>query len=137
MSLVRINWRPDSTELRKFGLAMLVGFGLIGTLFHFGLNRTEVALVCWIFGAVAGVLGLTGWKAALPLYWTWMGIAFVLGNIMSRVVLTLFYYGMITPMGLCRRLAGRDRLKLRKPATSTYWIDVALRTDPNQLDHQF
>ena len=124
-------------ELRKFGVAMLVGFGLIGALFRFGLHRPEAALGCWIFGAVAGVIGLTGWKVALPLYWAWMGIAFVLGNIMSRTVLTLFYYGMITPMGFCRRLAGRDRLKLRKPAAYSYWTDVPPRADPDQLDRQF
>lgn len=136
MSLVRINWRPDSTELRKFGVAMVVGFGLIGLFLRYGLHRPDAALGCWVFGAVAGALGLTGWKVALPVYWAWMGIAFVMGNIMSRVVLTLFYYGMITPMGLIRRQV-KDRLSLRKPSASTYWTEVPPHNDTTNLERQF
>jgi hypothetical protein len=137
VSLVRINWKPGPAELRKFGWAMLIGFGLIGLILQFWLHRPLGARGCWIFGAVAGLLGLTGTKVALPVYWAWMGIAFVLGNVMGRVVLALFYFGMITPMGWVMRLGGRDKLTLRRGAHATYWRDCPPPADKARYERQF
>lgn len=136
MSMVRINWHPTAAELRKFGVAMLVGFGLIGGLF-FWKQMPTVATVCWIFGAVAGVLGLTGTRAALPVYAGWMAVALVMGNIVSRVLLAVIYYVVFTPMGLIRRLLGHDRLQLRRRQQDTYWVDAPRVTDPAQYERQF
>ena len=33
MFLVHMNWKPSASELRKFGLVLLVGFELIGAFF--------------------------------------------------------------------------------------------------------
>ena len=138
MSLVQINWKPDARALRKFGVAMLVGFGLIGLLLQFGPHhRPLAARVCWGFGAAAGLLGLTGTRAALPVYWAWMGLAFVMGSIMSRVVLTVFYFGMITPMGWGMRLAGRDKLRLRRRDVKTYWSDLPPPAGKAGYERQF
>ena len=101
MALVKIDWKPGPGELRKFGIAMLVGFGLVGILFYFGLFPARephpgVGLGCWIFGAVCGLLGLTGTKAALPVYWGWMGVALVVGTALSFILLAVVYYGLFT-----------------------------------------
>lgn len=136
MSLVRINWKPSPSELRKFGIAMLVGFAIVGAILRFGFHKADAAMGAWIFGAVAGALGLTGMPIALPVYWAWMGIGFVAGNIMSRLLLGVFFYGMITPMGLIMRLFGRDKLQLRRTAGSTYWQQVPPHTS-NDFERQF
>jgi hypothetical protein len=136
MSMVRINWHPSAAELRKFGVAMLVGFGLIGGLF-FWKQMPTTAAVCWVFGAVAGVLGLTGTKAAIFVYIPWMAVALVMGNIVSRVLLAVIYYAVFTPMGVIRRLLGRDRLQLRRRQQDTYWVDAPGVTDPAQYERQF
>lgn len=136
MSMVRINWHPSASELRKFGVAMLVGFGLIGGLF-FWKRMPAAATVCWIFGAVAGVLGLTGTKVAMGIYVPWMGVALVMGNIVSRVLLAVIYYAVFTPMGLVRRLLGHDRLQLRRRQQDTYWLDAPDVTDPARYERQF
>ena len=135
MSLVTISWHPDAKALRKFGVVVLVGLCLIGLLFQFGLLKTDVALGIYIAGGVLGLPALTGTVIALPGYWLWMGIAFVMGNIMGRVLLTLFYYGMMTPMGLLRRMA-KDRLQLRARGQSTYWRDLP-SDDPTRYERQF
>ena len=143
MSLVQINWDPDARELRKFGVTMLVGFGLIGLALHlwpwgWPFHRNPgAALVCFGVGAAAGLLGLTGTRAALLFYWPWMGVAFVAGNIMSRILLGAFFYGMITPMGLVMRLVGRDRLKVRRKNRETYWEDIPPVADRSRYEHQF
>ena len=137
MSLVHINWKPGAADLRKFGVAMIVGFGIIGLLMQFAAHKPATAYGCYGFGAAAGLLGLSGTRAALPVYWAWMGVAFVMGNIMSRVLLAAFYFGMITPMGWTMRLIGRDKLRLRKPATASYWTDLPPPAAPTSHERQF
>ena len=143
MSFVQINWKPGSRQLRSFGLVVLVGFSLLGTVRllwpgpghpgHIGAS----ALVCFGIAAVAGGLGLTGAKAALPFYWAWMGMACVLGAIMSRVLLGLFFYALLTPLGLVMRLTGRDRLQLHRRNMDSYWHDVPAVPDVSRYERQF
>lgn len=141
MSFVQIDWHPDRKGLRSFGVSMLAGFGLIGLAFYLGWPfspNVKVAYGCWIFGFVSGILGLTGTKVALPFYWLWMGIAFIMGNIMSRLLIASFFYFMITPMGLFMRLIGRDKLALRRRTCDTYWCDVPPpTTDRRRYERQF
>ena len=135
--MVRINWSPSPKDLRIFGVTMAVGFGLIGALFH-ARGHASAAYGAWIFGAVAATLGLTGTQLALPIYWAWMGVAFVMGHIMTRVVLILVYYGVVTPVGVISRLAGRDVLALTPRNPETYWKDLKEPPeDPAAYERQF
>lgn len=143
MSLVKLNWKPSPKELRQFGAIFGSGFLLIGLVKYFWIwnwlfERNEKLGLIFIFiGIVGGAIGLTGTKLALPLYWVWIGIAFVLGNIMSRVVITLIYYGLITPMSFVARLLGRDKLQLKKRAVQSYWQDISLPHEPEKYERQF
>lgn len=123
MSLVKINWHPDVKELRKFGLVVLIGFAIIGAVFFFTAKTTS-AYYLWGIGALFGFSGLTGTVIALPFYFIWMGFAFVVGNIMSRLIMLLVFFVVVTPLGVIMRLTGRDRLKLKKSNASTYWEDA-------------
>ena len=139
MSLVKLNWKPTPKQLRQFGVIFLTGFLIIGLVkyfwpFSWGLTKdTTFGLIAMAIGAVGGGLALTGTKAGLPLYYFWMGIAFVMGNIMSRVIVVLIYYGVVTPLGLVARLVGRDRLNLKKGNTETYWHDISLPAEAEGL----
>jgi hypothetical protein len=136
MSMVQINWKPDATELRKFGAAMIVGFGIIGSVLLWR-EHSAAAMGCYVFGSVTGAIGLTGAKIALPFYWAWMGIAFVMGNIVSRLLLAIVYYGVLTPIGLFRRGLGRDPLLLKRPECDSYWIDTDETKNVESYEKQF
>ncbi len=57
-----------------------------------------------------------------PLRRIWMALAFAMGWVMSRVVLAVLFYVVVTPLALVARVAGHRFLALdRKPAGS-YWI---------------
>ena len=124
MSMVAINWKPQAGELRKFGISMLVGWGLVGALFYFVFKYTLTAYIMWGAGGTLGILGLTGTALALPGYWVWMGFAFVMGNIVSRIFMFLLYFGPVLITGLLQRMTGRDRLRLKKKDYDTYWVDM-------------
>jgi hypothetical protein len=138
-SLFDIRWRPGTRDLRWFGAGLLVCFGLLGAAFYFGWPQAQsrtAGLVLWIAGGASGTLGLTGTRLARPLYLAWMGFAWLAGNVVSCVVLTLVFLLVILPMGLFFRLIGRDRLGLRRRSES-YWSDLSLPEDPARYERQF
>ena len=53
-----------------------------------------------------GMLAATSARGSQFFYRHWMRVAAILGMINSRILLALVYYGLITPMGLMRRLIG-------------------------------
>ena len=136
MALVEINWKPTPRELRKFGVAMIVGFGILAALAYLWWEMPRLAWGFGIAGAVAGLLGLTGTAAAMIVYLPWMAIAFVMGNIVSRVLVAAFFFLLITPMGLVMRVVGKDAMQ-RKNRRPTMWSDLPVRTDPDRYERQF
>jgi hypothetical protein len=119
------------------------GFLVIGLVKYFWpfswlLTKNETfGLWAMGIGVVVGAIGLTGTKLALPFYWAWLGIAFVMGSVMSRVIMTLIYYLVFTPMSLFGKLIGRDRLQLKKPKGNTYWIDLPAADSSERYERQF
>jgi len=44
----------------------------------------------------------------------WFGFSGLLGDVVSRILLTVVYFIVVFPMGMIRRLAGKDSLKLKE-----------------------
>ncbi|MBI5519001.1 MAG: hypothetical protein HY916_02955 [Desulfovibrio sp.] len=84
-----------------------------------------LTLICLIIGLVRGASGWFAVAAALlvlnmtapmlfgPASRLWFGLSAVLGTVMSKVILTLVYYLVLTPVGLLRRAMGKDSLRLK------------------------
>ena len=49
-----------------------------------------------------------------PLAKLWFGLSHVLGTVMSKVILTLTFFLVLTPMGLLRSLRGKDPMRVRQ-----------------------
>jgi hypothetical protein len=117
----------DSSKraLRSFGLVVGgVCLAIAAVLFwrHGWIVRTPET---W-FGAIGlGLvfMGLTFPRALKPLHIVWMTLALILGFIMTRVILSIVFFGMMTPIGLIRRALGKDPMRNDATATrATYWI---------------
>jgi uncharacterized membrane protein len=54
----------------------------------------------------------------------WYGLSGLMGDILSRIILTIVYIVVVLPVGFIRKLAGKDPLKLRdfKKADSSVMI---------------
>jgi len=48
-----------------------------------------------------------------PVAVIWLGISDLIGSVVSRILLSLVFFLVVTPIGLLRRLSGKDSLKLR------------------------
>jgi hypothetical protein len=85
-----------------------------------------MVLICLLLGSwgkfpkflpvsVALLLITMIWPNAFrPLATLWFGLSHVLSNIVSRVILTVLFFLVVTPIGLIRRVLGADALQLKK-----------------------
>lgn len=112
----------DKGALRKFGLTVGLAFIALGSLAYFWKHR-EWGLYPIGLGALLFLVGAILPRILRPVYLGWMSIALVLGAVMTRVLLTIFFLLVVTPVGLFFRLIGRDVLhrKFDRQA-KTYWI---------------
>lgn len=107
-------------DLRNFGLVMGVALAVIG-----GILLWKKSSLHWVFFGCAGGMALMGLAlpiVLLPLQKAWMLLAGLLGWVMSRIILSVLFYLVVTPMGLVARLIGKQFLdtRFRKEADS-YW----------------
>ena len=129
--------KTDRRELKKFGLTMAAAFGLLSALLAY---RGSAALpyVLGLAGAFL-VMGLAQPMLLKQVYVGWMGLAFALGAIMSRVILTLLFFTGMTVIGLISRMMKPDMLEERPdPNASTYWQKREPSSDVKRhLERQF
>jgi len=111
--------------------------------------------------ALNGVLGLIWWRGLIPgaaslaavglallaiatasvhpqwfrgFYRGGMTFSFQIGQIMGRVLLTMFFFILVTPMGLILRLFGKDLLRLKRtPEANSYWQKAKDNRDFDRL----
>lgn len=124
--------------LRSFGLLVGAVFLAIAGVVFWRHN--------WITGTTEGVLAgigavlvLFGWiypLALRPVYYVWMGLALVLGYVMTRIILTIVFYVVVTPIGLIRRMLGHDSMNRElRPEQATYWLKKTYPDEsPNRLE---
>jgi len=68
----------------------------------------------YLFVAMAlQVLNMTVPQIYRPVAVIWLGLSDLLGSVVSRVLLAIVFLVVVTPIGIFRRLIGRDSLKLR------------------------
>jgi hypothetical protein len=53
-------------------------------------------------------------NAFRPLAVLWFGLSHLLSRVMSRVILTVVFFLVVTPIAIIRRLCGADALQLKK-----------------------
>jgi len=111
--------------LRSFGLVVGGVFAGIAAVIAWrnGWALTPWAVVLGGPGLVLMTFGLVAPRVLRPVYKVWMGLAVVLGFVMTRVILTLVFVGLVIPIGLVLRLVGKDLLRLElDPAADSYWL---------------
>jgi hypothetical protein len=48
-----------------------------------------------------------------PLAVVWFGVSDLVGAVVSKILLSILFFGVVTPIGILRRLFGKDSLRLR------------------------
>ena len=110
-------------QARNFGLMLLpILLGLAGLAYWRG--RERAALILAVLSVVPPILTFAAFPLWLRFFGAWMKLAEVLSWVMTRVILSVFFFGVLTPIGFVMRLFRADPLdrnwKNRRPS---YWVD--------------
>jgi multisubunit Na+/H+ antiporter MnhG subunit len=93
-------------QAKDTGLALVLILLLIA---HF--KKQEILLLPAI-GVVILIMVYPKWF--LPLAYAWFGLAYFLGNIISKIFLTAVFILVVTPIGLIKRLTGSDPMRVKE-----------------------
>ncbi|NOX90039.1 MAG: hypothetical protein GXO77_13555 [Calditrichaeota bacterium] len=111
---------PSAKQLRSFSAIMFAGF----SLFAFLAFQKQNYFLFWILLTLIFIVLLGQFIKPLLIqsYHIWMILGQVLGFFTSRIILTLIFYGIITPIGLILRLTGKKPLDTKfRDGKSSYW----------------
>jgi hypothetical protein len=113
----------EEREAKRFALILTI---LLGGLSGFSLWREHPTRAAIVLGAAAivGLVAVVAFPLWMRFFRLWMRFALVLSWVMTRVILSVFFYVILTPVGLVMRLLGKAPLDLAwKDGRQTFWID--------------
>ena len=126
--------KETNKDLRKFGLTVGGVLAAIAALLFYFEKPSAI-----YFAVIGGLLILFGAlfpKLLRPLNRIWMSLAIILGFIMSRVILTILYYLVLTPIGLLAKLIGKKFMVLKyDKSAKTYWEKRTI-IQKKQIDYE-
>ncbi|MFH1525521.1 MAG: SxtJ family membrane protein [Bacteroidota bacterium] len=131
------NIKSDKAEIRKFGITVGIVLLIIGgVLFLLGKASFPYLLIS---GVTLIILGLTSTSILKPIQKLWMMLAVVLGFFMSRLILLILFYLVVTPIGFLGGLFGKDFIDEKfDKSKSSYWnYRDSKEYTPTETERQF
>ena len=84
------------------------------------------------------LLGLVLPRALIYPNKAWMKLAEVLAFVMTRLILGVVFFLIVTPIGMIKRLFGWDPLSRRGGRSASYWTPYSERQrDPRHYEKMF
>lgn len=113
-------WKAPFLDLRRFGLTTGSAFLVLGAIFIF--RHRPVGWPLASIGAFLLLFAVFTPSLLRFIYRPWMRLAGFLGSISSRILLTLLFFLVLTPIGFLQRRFGKQPIDLRfKTNDATYW----------------
>jgi len=105
-ALRRLFTGSTDVQCRDTGLALVL---IVLLIVYFGDRFTLVPL------AMAVLILTMVWPPIFrPLAGLWFGLSHVLGTVVSKVILSVLFFVIVTPIGWLRRRLGADPLQLKR-----------------------
>jgi hypothetical protein len=124
-------------ELRKFGLTIgIIIIALAGLCLRYGKSYYFHLFIFSILLILPAFLMPILLK---PFHRVWMTIAFMMSWLMTRILLSIFFFLIITPIGILGRIFGKGFLELKfEKRADTYWIvKKAVKFDKKSYENQY
>lgn len=121
----------------KFGFFFTAIF-LFASLYLFSKDYDLIGLTLIAVSISFGLLTVIKDELLLPLNKLWMRFGFLLGSIVSPIILGIFFFLIFTPLGLILRLFGRDELRIKLSTRKSFWkIRNSQDSDNESFKQQF
>jgi len=115
------NIKSGKSDLRKFGITIGIVLILLGGLLFW--RQQNYYFYFFILAAAFIIPGLAVPAVLKPIHKVWMTLSIILGWVMTRVILGVLFYLVVTPTGWLARLFGKEFLDLKiNKGVSSYWI---------------
>ena len=128
------NNKIEISTNRSFGITFSAVFLIIGIWPL--LNNEPIRIWSIVISLIFLLFGLMNSKLLTPFNKIWFKFGILLGSIVSPIAMSMVFFIVVTPIGICMRLLRKDILnrKFDKNANS-YWIS---RNKPSgSLKNQF
>jgi hypothetical protein len=128
--------RLTRSEARHFGLTVGAAFLVLAGLLWWR-GRMPAAEIAGGLGAVLVLTAVILPSALPPVHRVWMAGALAISKVTTPVFLAVVYFGVLTPIGLARRLFGQSPI-YAKGRKDSVWIERARQgRTPADMEHQF
>ena len=105
---------------RKFGYFCMFIFGVGGIYLYDGVMTIILYMLSALFMATL-VVTLAKPSLLMPFNKGWMWIGYLLGRVVSPIVLGAIFFFLITPIALIFKIFGRDELRLKLSKAQSHW----------------
>jgi len=102
----------EDPETPKTQLIIVTGLLVLAAIF----DSEMIAYTALLVGLVSLIVPMAGNR----IVWGWYKLAQILGYVNARILLSLIYYLLVTPIAFFFRLSGNDPLILKRPERSAY-----------------
>ena len=122
---------------KKFGLLFTTVFSLLGSYFYL-LDKTNIYLIFFNLALLFFLLSIFKPNILNPLNKLWMLLGFIIGKVISPLVLGVIFFGLFTPISLFMKCFGRDELRLKLVSRKSHWKKVnSERSHVGSFKNQF
>jgi hypothetical protein len=115
------NIKGDKSDWKKFGITMGVILTIIGLFMLWKKNNYydySLSLAAAFF-----ITGLILPSLLKPVYKAWMALSVVMGFIMTRMIMVIIFYMIVTPLRLVASITGKEFLDMKiDKNVKSYWI---------------
>jgi len=126
--------KETKNDLRKFGLTVGTVLIIIAFLLFYFEKSSALYFAC--IGGLLFVSGILSPQILKPLNKIWMGLAVVLGFFMSRLILTVLFYLVLTPISFIAKTVGKKFMVLKyDKSAKTYWEKRSI-IQKKQIDYE-
>ena len=113
------NITSTKKDLRNFGFTIGSILLVIALILFFKEKDSDVYF--FLIGLAFILSGIVLSFILKPLYKIWMTFAVIIGWIMTRIILSILFFIIITAIGVLARLFGKDFLNLKPDNRDSFW----------------
>ena len=124
--------KSSKKDLKNFGFTMGVIITIIGVFLLVRGKNLFIYFFC--IGSILIILGGIIPVLLRPFYKAWMTFAVIIGWIMTRMILSVLFFSIITIIGIFARLLGKDFLNLKSESNESYWN---IRNKEHELNQDY
>jgi hypothetical protein len=119
--------------LHKGGVTLGLAIVIAGVLLYFFSSYKMTGIYTGVIGIVLILVSFFAPVKIKGVYKIWMTFALILGWFVSKIIFTIIFYLVVTPIGFIAKLVGKEFLDLNfSKKVDSYWV----RKSDRKIDYE-